>query len=147
MNTEKPDNVIASQSGTSRVYIVEARASVPIDGNHVKVDGLVLTKDWQRLFFKEGEGPFNVHVGKLLPPGARENQFIDFEAADAMAAWFRACVDDKGYRAIGVDTRIVSVDFKYSYTATRAYEGEPVNSLELQTKRFKLEHEHEEAAK
>jgi hypothetical protein len=114
-------------SGTQDVYFVEARSVV----GPQNFGGMLLTDKWQRVQFHVGTLGVHsgVHPGPTLNPQAIEHGFVDDEAAEALAAWFRAGLAERGFRGIGIETRIVAVKFTYSYTAERVHNGPTVSAL------------------
>ena len=134
----EPNALVASQSGTREVYIVEARVSALVAENHRVINGVVLTDKWTRLHFPKS--PIGVHPGPMLPPGAAEHGWLDYEAAEALAAWFRAGHEERhGWRPIGLETRLVCLEVKYSYEARRVKDGPAVCSHENRAQMFPRE--------
>ena len=107
-----------SGSGTLRCYIVEARTRL----NHpiVLTSGEVLDAEWRQIRFPRG-APIGVRV-ELWNRTAEGEGYLDYAAANALAWWFMANADYRSEsglicRAIGIETRLVQVEFQYSFSA------------------------------
>lgn len=101
------------------VYLVEARTVQGVDAE--TIDGIVFTHKWKRLSFPLS--PIGVPSGVHLY-GANEAGFVSYEAAEALAAWFRTA-----HRAFFMETRIVEVEYIVDWKATRTRNGPPVSQL------------------
>ena len=126
------DTLVASQSGRSDVYLVEARICELLAKTKptMVVHGMTITPQWQRVVFAEAQ--HGVYAGPFLPPGAQDHQWLDFEAAEALAAWFRAGLERASsniiFRPLGLETRLVKVSVEYSWKAVREHEYAPVSA-------------------
>lgn len=105
-----------SGGGTGFVYYVEARTTVKIlDGEFQTLAGMTIGPTWRRLSFSHSVIGVPVPLAHM-PPGSAERGYLTLEAAIALAAWARASIDPKLHcHVIGVQTRIVEVEWKYSY--------------------------------
>ena len=124
MSDRLPDVIVEQEqegkygagSGTIRCYVVEARCRM--EQPEVLVSGEVLDGRWRRIHFPAG--PIGVKV-ELWNRQAEAEGFLDFSAAQALAWWFIANAQSRResgtYRTIGIETRLVQVEFTYSYSA------------------------------
>lgn len=106
-----------SGGGSLRCYLVEARGLLPYPT--VLTDGTVLDREWRRVRF--GKAPTGVKVDLWCPTAVAEGYF-NYSAAQALASWFLAnaeSVSETGYahRAIGLEVRLVQVEFAFSFSA------------------------------
>lgn len=125
---------LGSGHGTERVFFVEARSTT----GPQSVGGKLLADKWERLHFKAGPNGV-VPAGPLVNAMALHCGFMDYEAADALAACFRALLcDDRPYRPYGIETRIVVVRFTYDYKAERVTEGDAENRSNHQLQRVDI---------
>ncbi len=106
----------SSGSGETRCYVVEARSRS--DAPQLLESGDMLDGQWRRIRFPKA--PIGVKV-QLRCRAAASEGYLDFAAANALAWWFMAnavSVQSDRYRALGIETRIVQVTFRYSFSAT-----------------------------
>lgn len=122
--TEKSEKEYGAGSGTLRCYVVEARCSMPYP--QLLTTGDVLDNRWQRVRFPRGAISVKVQLWNRM---AEAEDYLDFAAANALAWWFMANAEyqvENGmrFRAIGVETRLVQLEFAYSYSAKERGVGE-----------------------
>ena len=130
-------NKLSSGHGVERVFFVEARS---IAGPQ-SVGGLLLTDKWIRIPVTHGRGGV-IPSGPFVNPQALGCGYMDYEAADALAAVYRAMLtDDRQYRPYGVETRIVVVRFEYDYKSERVHDG-PSTDRKNELNRVSLEASH-----
>lgn len=115
---EKAEGKYGSGSGSMRCYVVEARCRC--DRPQVLTSGEIMDGQWRQIHFPRGSA-IGVRV-QLWNRMAEAEGYLDFAAANALAWWFMANADyrsDGGMvlRALGVETRLVQVEFAYSFSA------------------------------
>lgn len=107
-----------SGSGSIRCYVVEARCC--LHRPQVLTSGEVLDSTWRQIQFPR-MSPIGVRV-ELFNRMAESEGYLDFSAANALAWWFLSNAQEQRssgiiMRAIGVETRLVQVEFSYSFSA------------------------------
>lgn len=123
--------------GSTPVYIVEARLNYHEPKQY---HGMLLDSRWRRVHFPEGPVGVPVDLWKLQPE-TRNHGFLDYQAAMALAYWFMAG-DGKGgifgvMSGLCVETRLVKIQYKYSYETTEIGVGETM-SVNEESRRAKF---------
>lgn len=98
------------------VYTIEARRTDNMPP--LEVCGVIFDGVWRDVSIARVSGTGVPNNAWLT--GAAENGYLSHDTAMALAWWFLASADGC------VEARLVEYDFKYSYSAERVAEGEPI---------------------
>ena len=131
-------NEYGNGSGENVLYAIEARASYP---EPVACNGMILTKEWRRVPVRivsagclvdvsgaEMAATPHVPSDRWETPHARLAGLIDRPQAKLLAQRFQMQAD--GRVALCVETRLVAVKLKYSYSTEELGVGEPFSLFE-----------------
>lgn len=137
--TPIPSPFYSSGSGSHRLYVVEARltGSKPAE----LVNGILLTREWQRVHTHRTSDCALVEAGRISVPAtsypaiAAEHELLEREAAYALAVRFQveSGIENSycaGHAILCIETRLVEVELAYSFSITEKGVCEPFSLFE-----------------